>query len=81
MKTTNPAITTLLSTTAMRVALFLALMFAITTATLAQVQQVYVRSINRPNRQPAPIEGVTITVGGVTNSIVTNAQGLAPFNY
>lgn len=45
----------------------------------AQVQQGYIRTINRPNRQPKPVANVTVTIGGVTNSMVTDAQGQFSF--
>ena len=62
----------------MRSITLLFLMLLLTIAAPAQTQQVqqgFIRSISRPNRQPKPIMGATVSIGGVTNSVVSNVQG------
>ena len=60
--------------------LWISLFLSPVITTMAQVQQGYVRSINRPNRQPKPVAGVTLNISGATNAVLTSQQGTFSFN-
>ena len=46
----------------------------------AQIQHGFVRSINRPDRQSKPVAGVTLSISGASNSVLTSPQGTFSFN-
>ena len=46
----------------------------------AQVQQGYVRTINRPDRQPVPVANVTLSISGAPNAVLSNQDGTFSFN-
>ena len=46
----------------------------------AQVQQGYVRTINRPDRQPVPVANVTLNISGAPNAVLSNEAGVFSFS-
>ena len=58
--------------------IFLCLLSAVVAS--AQVQQGYVRTINRPDRQPVPVAHVTLNISGAPNAVLSNEEGVFSFN-
>lgn len=63
----------------MRRVLILSIILFLVADTFAQIQQVYVKTIGRPNSPGVALGGVTVRISGNVNTVVTNQQGTFSF--